>query len=112
MSDGKNDFDGQEAATRPTEDGLLPGRRKVLIAGALLVPTIATLHATPAWAQTDYTMTAYRYGSNTGLCRNPHFNPQANPQSQAGQEFIECPRRGRDHDSSGDQQPGPGPADF
>lgn len=112
MSKDNSDFGRRESETRPGEDGLVPGRRKVLIAGALLVPTIATLHATPAWAQTDYTMTAYRYGTNEGLCRNPNFNPHASQNSQNGQEFIECPVVGSDSDSSGATQTGPGPADF
>jgi hypothetical protein len=65
-------------------------RRRVLKTGALLVPAILTLRATPAWAQTDYTVTAYRYGVNAGLCRNPDFNPRAGggPRSV---EFIPCP---------------------
>ena len=72
-------------------DGFQPGRRKALTVGALLVPTIVTLHATPAWAQTDYTITAYRYGTHAGLCRNPKFKPDANPNSPRSQQFIECP---------------------
>ena len=110
MATDNNGFGNRKALTPPSEDGLRRGRREVIKAGALLVPTIATLHAMPAWAQTDYTMTAYRYGTNKDKCRNPHFNPNANPNSQAGQEFIECPSRGRDHDSSGGQQTGSGPA--
>jgi hypothetical protein len=51
-------------------------RRAVLKTGAILVPTIVTLHASPAWAETDYTLTAYRYGANAGLCRNPDFDRQ------------------------------------
>jgi len=69
-------------------------RRRLLKTGAAIVPTIMTLHAAPAWAQTDYTMVAYRYGANAGLCRNPHFNPNANPNSAVGQEFIQCPDSG------------------
>ena len=69
-------------------------RRQMLRTGAIVVPTIITLHASPAWARTDYTVFAYRYGVNAGKCRNPHYNPEANPNSQAGQEFIDCPSRG------------------
>jgi len=99
---------GLDKLTQSAENGSRPGRRKVLKAGALLVPTIVTLHGMPAWAQTDYTMTAYRYGVNKGLCRNPKFNPNADPNSQAGREFVECKRRGRDHDyDSGTQESGP-----
>ena len=65
-------------------------RRSLIKAGAILLPAVLTLRATPAWAQTDYTVTAYRYGTNQGLCRNPHFNPNASPDSTAGQEFIPC----------------------
>lgn len=68
-------------------------RRRLLLTGAVVVPTILTLHATPAWAGTDYTVTAYRYGVHAGLCRNAHFNPNADPNSQAGQEFIQCRQR-------------------
>ena len=111
-SDDKNLGD-LEAMTPSAESAFRPGRRKALKVGAMLVPTIVTLHATPAWAQTDYTMTAYRYGVNQGLCRNPKFNPNANPNSTDGQEFIECQSRGRDHDSSSsDQQAGPGTIEF
>jgi len=74
-----------------SEAGFRPGRRKVVIAGALLVPTIVTLHGTPAWAQTDYFMTAYKYGDGAGKCKNPHWNPNANPDSTAGQKFVDCP---------------------
>ena len=49
------------------------GRRRVLKTGAALVPVMMTLHASPAWAETDYTLTAYTYGTNAGLCRNPNF---------------------------------------
>ncbi|HXV75665.1 MAG TPA: hypothetical protein VD788_05040 [Candidatus Polarisedimenticolaceae bacterium] len=55
------------------------------------MPTILTLHAAPAWASTDYTLTAYRYGANAGRCRNPSYDPNADPSSTAGQEFIDCP---------------------
>ncbi len=68
---------GPENDTTSAERGFSPGRRQALIVGSLLVPTIVTLHGTPAWAQTDYTMTAYRYGDNAGKCRNPHYNPNA-----------------------------------
>ncbi len=65
-------------------------RRRLLKTGALLVPVVLTLRATPAWAQTDYMLTAYRYGTNKGLCRNPDFNQhaQGGPKSV---EFIPCP---------------------
>jgi hypothetical protein len=71
-------------------DNVQSTRRQLLKTGALIVPVIFTLRATPAWAQTDYTLTAYRYGVNQGLCRNPKFNPNASggPQSE---EFIPCP---------------------
>jgi len=88
------EVDCEAAATR---DQFRQGRRRALKAGAVLVPTIVTLHATPAWAQTDYTMVAYRYGTHAGLCRNAHFNPRANPNSHAGQEFIECNKGGKEH---------------
>lgn len=84
-------------------------RRRLLQAGAVLVPTILTLHATPAWAQTDYTMTAYRYGVNKGKCRNSNYNPNANPNSEAGKEFIECRGGGqRRRDLPGDDMQGNG----
>ena len=67
------------------------GRRAVVKAGAVLVPMIVTLRAMPAWAQVDYTQTAYRYGVGAGLCKNPKFNPSAAPGSTAGTEFIPCP---------------------
>ena len=73
-------------------DGFQDGRRKVLIAGALLVPTIVTLHATPAWAGTDYTMSAYRYGDNAGLCKNPDFDENAEEGDPNLQEFVQCRR--------------------
>jgi hypothetical protein len=73
-------------------------RRRLLKTGALLVPVVMTLRATPAWAQTDYTMTAYRYGTNQGLCKNPAFSPNAVDQPNSGvmvekkqEEFISCP---------------------
>ena len=78
----------------------------------LLVPAIATLHATPAWAQTDYTMTAYRYGTNAGQCKNPDFNPNANPGSTAGTEFIDCPTGGSTHEVVGGDAQDPGPIGF
>lgn len=74
-----------------SKDEFRSTRRKVLKAGALLVPAIVTLRATPAWAQTDYTITPYRYGVGAGLCKNPKFNPNADPGSTAGTEFIPCP---------------------
>jgi len=80
-----------ETDTTSADDKIQSGRRKIIIAGALLVPTIVTLHGTPAWAQTDYTMTAYKYGDHAGTCKNPSWNPNANPESTAGQEFIDCP---------------------
>lgn len=72
------------------EDERIAARRRLLKAGALLIPTIVTLRAAPAWAATDYTRVAYRYGVNRGLCRNPRFNPNANPGSSAGQRFVPC----------------------
>lgn len=89
----RGDSDG---ATTSAESAFCPGRRQALKIGAVLVPTIITLQATPAWAQTDYTMMAYRYGTNAGLCRNPKFNPNANANSPNSQEFIRCPSQ-RDH---------------
>lgn len=66
-------------------------RRRLLKAGALAVPSILTLHASPAWAGTDYTLSPYRYGVNAGRCRNPNFDPNAAPGSAAGEEFVSCP---------------------
>ena len=91
--------------------GFKSGRRRALKTGAFLVPTILTLHAAPAWAVTDYTETAYRYGLNAGLCKNSNYNPQASPTSEAGQEFVDCgsggPERGRvTHDSDNTGQTG------
>ena len=64
-------------------------RRDVLKAGAAAVPLIITLHASPAWAATDYTRIAYRYGVNAGKCRNPNF--QAGSSSPwKKDEFITC----------------------
>lgn len=77
-----------------------PARRKFLATGAAVVPAILTLHATPAWATTDYTLTAYRYGAHAGLCRNARFNPNADPSSAVGQEFIECRQRPRHWEES------------
>ena len=96
MTNEQSEFQQPDGGVSADRDGIDEGRRRALRTGAILVPTIVTLHATPAFAQTDYTMVAYRYGVNSGLCRNPHFNPSANPNSTAGQEFIECPdsRRG------------------
>lgn len=75
----------KDAAVGPsTED-----RRRVLKAGALLVPTIMTLHAAPAWAQTDYTLVAYMYGEGAGLCKNPKWKPDSPGQGQ--EKYIECP---------------------
>jgi len=64
-------------------------RRDVLKSGVALVPVIMTLHAAPAWAATDYTKVAYRYGVNAGLCRNPNFDPTSNS-SWKRDEFIPC----------------------
>jgi len=80
----------EERGTDPASDRDR-SRRTLLKHGAVLVPTIFTLTAVPAWAQTDYTSVAYRYGTQAGFCRNPHFNPNANPESHVGQEFVECP---------------------
>jgi hypothetical protein len=66
-------------------------RRGLIKTGAILLPAVLTLRATPAWAQTDYTTTAYRYGTNAGLCKNANFNANAAPDSAAGQEFLPCP---------------------
>lgn len=67
----------------------LATRRSILKTGAWLIPSIVTLHATPASAGNDYTMVAYRYGDHAGLCRNPRFNPhaQGGPRSE---EFVPC----------------------
>jgi len=64
-------------------------RRDVLKAGAAAVPLIITLHASPAWAATDYTQTAYRYGTNAGLCRNPNFVAGSTAPWKKD-EFIPC----------------------
>ena len=104
-----NDLVGSEADS--AENGFQPGRRKVMIAGALLVPTIVTLHGTPAWAQTDYELTAYRYGDNKGKCRNPFYNDQANDNSPNSEEFIEC-TKGRPHDDPGGPTQESGPEVF
>jgi len=82
-------------------------RRAVLKTGAILVPTIVTLHASPAWARTDYTQTAYRYGVNAGLCRNPDFDgrpghadrgrdpdPDRSRARWKKEEFVPCNRLG------------------
>lgn len=110
-NDDRDSIDRVTSETDPTstESGFQPGRRKAMIVGALLVPRIVTLHGTPAWAQTDYTMTAYRYGDNAGLCRNPEYDPNADPNTEKGQEFVEC-RTGRTHDDFGrpPQRRGPG----
>ena len=101
-----NDLVGSETDSTSAESGFQPGRRKVMIAGALLVPTIVTLHGTPAWAaQTNYIVTAYRYGVNKGLCRNP------NPNAPADEEFIPC-KKGRGHDDPGGPAQGSGPEVF
>jgi len=112
MSSENEDFIAPGTDTTSAEDGIRPARRKIMIAGALLVPTIVTLHGTPAWAQTDYTVTAYRYGDNAGKCKNPNYNPNANENSQASQEFIDC-QTGRTHeDDSGEGQQDSGPVVF
>lgn len=72
-------------------NGADSSRRRLLKSGALLVPVVLTLRARPAWAQTDYMLTAYTYGENAGLCRNPKYNPSANPGSRSGTEFVPCP---------------------
>jgi hypothetical protein len=113
MTEEKKGFGGREVETTSTATRVDTGRRKVMTAAALLVPAIATLHATPAWAETDYTMTAYRYGTNAGRCRNPNFNPNANPNSTAGQEFIDCPMYdGSTHEVIGGDGQDPGPIGF
>lgn len=68
-------------------------RRRLLKAGAVAVPSILTLHASPVWAGTDYTRNAYTYGINAGKCSNPNFNRDADP---TGEEFISCPDPGTD----------------
>jgi len=64
-------------------------RRDLLKAGVSAVPLIITLHAAPAWAATDYTRVAYRYGANAGKCRNPNFQPGSNSPWKKD-EFITC----------------------
>ena len=78
-----------DAAAR--DEATRKARRGLIKTGAILLPAVLTLRATPAWAQTDYTITAYRYGVGKGLCKNPSFNPNANPGSTAGTEFVPCP---------------------
>jgi hypothetical protein len=106
MNDDLEDSD--KRGSKPTSAGKGPDtrRRKLLTAGALIVPAIVTLHATPAWAQTDYTMTAYRYGTNQGMCRNPD--------SASDEEFIPCGQgEGSSHEEvEYGQEPGPGPDGF
>jgi hypothetical protein len=113
MSKDNKSLAGPEGKTSAAS-GVDAGRRKLMTVGALLVPAIATLHATPAWAQTDYTMTAYRYGTNAGLCKNPRYDPNAPPGNWKSHEFIECPTQsGRTHEEvGGEQEQGPGPAGF
>ena len=55
-----------------------------------------TLHGKPAWAGTDYTQTAYTYGDNAGLCKNPDFEEDPNEP-----EFVQCEEDDRYRD---DQQ--------
>ena len=74
-----------------SDEATRQARRGLIKTGAILLPAVLTLRATPAWAQTDYTITAYRYGVGKGLCKNPQFNPNANPDSTAGTEFVPCP---------------------
>lgn len=94
MKDRKDKKDenvgGPENDATSAEPGFSPERRKALIVGSLLVPTIITLYGTPAWAATDYSMTAYRYGDHTGLCRNPDFDPYASSDDDEGPEFVSC----------------------
>ena len=82
---------GQNRPDESTRQDFLESRRKWIKTGAILLPAVLTLRATPAWAQTDYTQTAYRYGTNAGLCKNANFNPNAAPDSTAGQQFVPCP---------------------
>lgn len=70
-------------------DSAARSRRDVLKTGATLVPVMMTLYAAPAWAQTDYTQTAYRYGANAGLCRNPNFDPNSSAPWKRD-EFMPC----------------------
>jgi len=72
-----------------TNESTRRSRRDVLKTGAALVPVIMTLHAAPAWAATDYTMVAYTYGTNAGLCRNPNFDPNSGADWKS-QEFMPC----------------------
>lgn len=102
-TDDNQDFVGSETEATSAEE-IRPGRRKLLIAGAVLVPTIVTLHATPAWAQTDYTQACYKYGDNAGMRRNPNAG-------EGEDEFIPC-ETGREHDESGGPEQGPGPDVF
>ncbi len=80
--------------TSDEESTGLATRRSILKTGALLIPSIVTLHATPASAGTDYTMMAYRYGDHAGLCRNPKFKPHAQG-SPVSEEFVPCEENDR-----------------
>ena len=64
-------------------------RRDVLKAGVVAIPMILTLHASPASAAIDYTVTAYRYGTNAGKCRNPNFQAGSSAPWKKD-EFIPC----------------------
>ena len=75
--------------SRPAAQKAERSRRDVLKAGVTAVPIILTLHAAPAWAATDYTMSAYRYGVNAGLCRNPSFQPGSSSPWKKD-EFMPC----------------------
>jgi hypothetical protein len=79
MAEGQGTNTGQADRTR----------RALLKTGAILVPTIVTLNASPAWASTDYTMVAYRYGTNAGLCRNPNFQAGSSSPWKMN-EFMSC----------------------
>lgn len=75
----------------------LATRRKILRTGAALIPTIVTMHALPPSAGTDYTRTAYLYGVNKGLCRNPEFSRWARTGSRS-EEFVPCGTQHHDDD--------------
>ena len=89
----ENDPSGFDPGPEPAS-AARSSRRRLLKAGAVAVPSILTLHASSAWAGTDYTRNAYVYGVHAGKCRNPNFNPKASPNSPTGQEFISCPESG------------------
>lgn len=107
-----NHDEDPDLATNHREPAKRP-RRDVLKTGATLVPVILTLHAAPAWAGTDYTRVAYRYGIHAGLCRNPNFDANSNapwkrdkfmPCDQIRQTSIDAgPSESSDQSSAGTQ---------